>query len=270
MVPGKKNKINSSVKNICKPSTILKSAPNENSNIETECLYGEKVKVLESVGKWIKCITLLDKYEGWIKVSDVYELGKTTHRVIYPRSFVYNKPNIKSYAFSYLPMGSKVKVDPYDNTWSKMNLFCNKGYKSGFILSKHIVRKNEVVKDWVSIAEKLIGVPYKWGGRDSMGIDCSALIQLSLETIGINFPRNSNDQENLHVGIPYNYKLISRGSLIYWNGHVGVMKNKNELLHANAFHMMVMSENINLAIHRIHKNYGPIKKVINNYSKLIK
>ena len=56
---------------------------------------------------------------------------------------------------------------------------------------KHIVKINHKVNDWVKVAEQFLNVPYKWGGRDSMGIDCSALIQLSLETFGINFPRDT-------------------------------------------------------------------------------
>lgn len=269
MVQRTKIILKNSVKSICKPSTKIKSLPTERGLLETECLYGEKVKIFQVEGNWAKCITLLDNYEGWVKTSDLFQLEETTHRVTCARSFVFSEPNIKSCIVDYLPMGSKLNIFPYDDNWSEIKFFKDNNYIKGFVITKHITPKGCITNDWVFFAEQLIGVPYKWGGRDTIGIDCSALIQLSLETIGVDFPRNSKDQEKFNSGLPFDYNLLSRGSLIYWNGHVGVMINKNELLHANAYHMMVVSEELDTAIDRIKKKYGPVKKIVNNYLKFI-
>ena len=89
-------------------------------------------------------------------------------------------------------------------------------------------KKNHKVNDWVAVAEQFLNVPYRWGGRDSIGIDCSALIQLSLETYGVNFPRDTKLQ------ILENYKKIKinnlqRGAIVFWEGHVGVMTDRKKL-----------------------------------------
>ena len=102
---------------------------------------------------------------------------------------------------------------------------------------------------------------YKWGGRDSFGIDCSALIQLSLETIGVNFPRDTNLQI-LYKKHTLNNNIIKRGSLIFWTGHVGVMVDKYKILHSNAFHMKTNIESLKVVVKRS-ENLGYPIKIIN-------
>ena len=123
MVQKEKYIIDTYIKNICKPSSKIKSKPDEESMTETECLYGEEVKIQKIIGKWAKCTTLFDNYEGWIKVDDLFRLENSTHRIISPRSFVYKEPNIKSYILNYLPMGSKIKVKAYNEKWISMKFF---------------------------------------------------------------------------------------------------------------------------------------------------
>jgi cell wall-associated NlpC family hydrolase len=106
---------------------------------------------------------------------------------------------------------------------------------------KHIVNINHIVNDWVTVAEQFLNVPYRWGGRDSIGVDCSALIQLSLETVGIIFPRDTKFQilENYEKTTVNN---IKRGSIVFWEGHTGVMTDKKNFLHSNSFHMKTIIE----------------------------
>ena len=137
--------------------------------------------------------------------------------------------------------------------------------KTGFVPTSHIVPLDHISNDWVSIAENLIGTPYRWGGKDTIGIDCSALIQLTLETIGVIFPRNTKDQENFDKGINFSYGQLKRGVLVFWNGHVGVMTNKKNLLHSNGFFMSTIVEDLKVAEKRIGNQYGNIKKIITTF-----
>ena len=94
--------------------------------------------------------------------------------------------------------------------------------------------------DFVDIAERFLGVPYLWGGRSSYGIDCSALVQIAMQTVGLQAPRDS-DMQLAELGTPVKAPL-QRGDLVFWKGHVGVMRDGETLLHANAHHMAVASE----------------------------
>jgi len=224
------------------PSTFLKKSFEKKFPIDNEVLFGEKVRVINEFKSWYFCETLIDKYKGWVTKKDLSaNIMETTYRVIKLRSHIYKSPNEKSHIFNYLPLGSKIMVIDHDRFWAKISFEHKKKTLIGYIPFKHIVKKNHKVNDWVNIAEQFLNVPYRWGGRDSIGVDCSALIQLSLETYGINFPRDTELQ------ILENYKKIEinnlhRGAIVFWDGHVGVMTDKKNFLHSNAFHMQTIIE----------------------------
>ena len=60
-------------------------------------------------------------------------------------------------------------------------------------------------------------------------------------------------------------KRIEKGCLVFWDGHVGIMLDENNILHSNAYHMCVQTEPLNKALSRIKGKYGDIisiKKVL--------
>ena len=127
---------------------------------------------------------------------------------------------------------------------------------------KYIVDVNQASKDWVKHAEQLIGTPYKWGGRDTIGIDCSALLQLSLFLGGIKAPRNTNEQIKMKFKTINKLNEIKRGAVIFWKGHVGILSKEKTLIHANAFSMKVTKEPLSKAIDRMSSSYGNIKRIL--------
>lgn len=253
------------IKTVFKPSSKIKLFPCEQSLLETECLFGEKVIILDLKDEWAKCKTILDNYEGWIKVRDICSFPDPTHRVITPRTFVYSAKDVKSNISQYLPLASKLKVLYSCDKWSEIVTYDETNFSKGYVPTRDIVPINDITDDFVSVAESLIGTPYHWGGRDSIGIDCSALIQIALETIGINFPRNTSLQAKYSLGFNMDYKLLNRGVLIFWQGHVGVMTNKKDILHSNGFFMKTIVEDLKTAEDRIEKSYGKIVKLINTF-----
>ena len=123
----------------------------------------------------------------------------------------------------------------------------------GFIPSNHLSKISNFDHDWKKIGFQMLNTPYKWGGRTNQGLDCSALLQLSFQTVGINLPRNSSEQisfmhnSKMFDNVKINQEEISslkEGTIIFWDGHVGYMCTSRTLLHANAFHMKVEQEPI--------------------------
>jgi cell wall-associated NlpC family hydrolase len=49
---------------------------------------------------------------------------------------------------------------------------------------------------------------------------------------------------------------LQRGDLVFWKGHVGVMRDALILLHASGWHMQVVSEPLEEAVARIAANGG--------------
>ena len=147
-------------------------------------------------------------------------------------------------------MGSQVSVIIQNKKWSKIFLNGAFSYKEGYILTKNIVNMQTKNPNWVGVSEKLINTPYFWGGRSSKGVECSALVQLSLQTFGIKFPRDSYMQEKMNYFSFHSTSLIRRGDIIFWNGHVGIMQDNINIIHSNSFHEKVYSEPLQNLIKR--------------------
>ena len=245
--------------NIIKPSISMSFKPHENSILETECLFGESVQILDNYLEWAYCKLLTDNYYGWVRKNGLGYLKPSTHRVLSKRSFLFNHRNAKSNCIHHLPIGAKLAVKIIKDDWAEVYLSDKHFYETAYVPSKHIVIMDNKVKDWVAIAEQLLGTPYKWGGRDTMGIDCSALIQLSCEAYGENIPRNTIDQLKTNKKIITNINNLNRGCVVFWEGHVSLMVDRLNCIHANAFHMKTVIEPLNEIIIRMGKQHSIIK-----------
>ena len=244
--------------NITNSSVFMKSEPAETSPLETECLFGETVEILDEFLDWVYCKLNTDGYHGWVKKEGLGKGKNPTHRVIAYRSFIYTDKNPKSSCLLYLPLGAQLVIDNIQSEWAKISLYNNEA-QVGYVPNRHIVSLDHRVKDWVAIAELAVGTPYKWGGRDTIGIDCSALLQLSYQTCGENIPRNTSQQVKLKKKNIKDVRDLKRGCVVFWKGHVGIMIDKFNCIHANAFHMQTKIEPLNEIINRICKDSNIIK-----------
>ena len=247
---------------VIKPYTSLRLKPDNSSLLETECLYGETVKIIKKKGDWLNCILLTDNYEGWIKKSSIGNLLKPNHRIIVSRTFIYSQPIVKSNVIFELSLGCRIYAIQYNQFWFKVFLDIDKSINIGYVPKNHIIKCNQKYYDWVKIAENLIHTPYKWGGRSALGLDCSALVQLSLQTQQVKFPRNTSLQKTLKYPIIQDLEGLERGMLIFWDGHVAISLDKDYIIHANAYHMNTIKEPILLAKKRIAGRYGNINLIL--------
>jgi cell wall-associated NlpC family hydrolase len=122
-----------------------------------------------------------------------------------------------------------------------------------FLPSQHLVPINHRSSDMVTIAEMFLGTPYLWGGKTSLGIDCSGLVQVALTACGIGAPRDSDMQEaGLGASVPVTQlHQLKRGDLIFWKGHVAIVRDATTIIHANAHHMATAIEPTRDAVGRI-------------------
>ena len=248
--------------NVIEPSTPMRSNPDQTSSLETECLFGETITIFHSCLDWHYCKLSTDSYCGWVQKKHLGETIKSSHRVISTRSYLFKDNNVKSGYINYLPLGSQIHVSDYDDFWAKVFIGNITKEKFAYVPRKHIIKNEDKIDDWVNTTEKLIGTPYVWGGRNSIGLDCSALLQLSYQTYGENIPRNSIDQLLLNKEIIESKENMKRGYTIFWKGHVGIMVDETSCIHANAFHMEVTKEPLVNILER-EGNKNPIIKIMN-------
>ena len=123
----------------------------------------------------------------------------------------------------------------------------------GFVISEHARTLAEHARDFVDVALGFRGTPYLWGGRTSLGVDCSGLVQLASEAAGLSCPRDA-DMQAKELGSALDWQggaSLARGDLVFWEGHVGIMTSAQDLVHASAYHMVVVEEPLAEAKERI-------------------
>lgn len=226
-------------------ASVLREAPSFVARLETQLLYGDVFDVYdEDSDGWVWGQSQLDGYVGYARADSFDdEIQIPTHRVAVLRTLVFPEPDKKSQPPSPLSLNAKITVTDMQNGFAGME-------RGGWVYATHLAPIDAVVSDWVASAEHFVGQPYLWGGKDSSAVDCSGLVQTSLETGGVLAPRDADMQEtSVGRSIPLDSKL-QRGDLVFWAGHVGIMRSATELLHANAFHMQTVIEPLSETIAR--------------------
>ncbi|GAB4527720.1 MAG: C40 family peptidase [Roseibium sp.] len=229
----------------------LRAEPRPDRPIDTEALAGEWVTVYEQTPEgWAWGQLDTDGYVGWLSSDGLGPVKPATHRVRALRTYRYPGPDLKFPPLGLLSIGSKVRVTGQTQTRGLAYALLNDG---SAVVEKHLVPVDAVEDDWVSVAEEFVGTPYLWGGRSSLGLDCSALVQLAAQTGGHELPRDSDMQEaEAGEEIPHDDpSALRRGDLLFWKGHVGIVTGPNRLLHANGHTMTVAFEDLDQAIARI-------------------
>ena len=234
----------------------LKSNPTDQAELASEMLFGEKFIVYESQGSWAWGQSQTDGYVGFVKINGLSERPSSpTHEVKELKTFVYQWPDIKSPVLKGLAMGSKVSLKEKSENFIRLK-------EGGWIVDKHVVEFNAKEASFITVARKYIGTPYLWGGRSSNGLDCSALVQLSLSRVGILAPRDTDQQEET-VGCfcGKNPEDIEKGDLLYTQGHVAISSGRDLVLHANAHHMRVVEEPLQAFLSRLDETDHQLRSI---------
>ncbi|HKS86909.1 MAG TPA: NlpC/P60 family protein [Pseudolabrys sp.] len=230
---------------VIEPATAVRRLPGHDARLDTEALFGETAVVYETTDEgWAWGQLETDGYVGWLARSALASGGAAaSHKISVPRAFAFPGPDIKLAPVAALPMGARLAVARQDERFAIT--------PSGWHVPEvSLVPVKARQPDFVTVAEQFLNTPYLWGGKTWLGLDCSGLVQISLQAAGISCPRDSDMQE-LTLGKISSIASLRRGDLLFWKGHVAIARDSETLIHANAHHMMVASEPAAEAIARI-------------------
>jgi cell wall-associated NlpC family hydrolase len=229
------------------PVAPVRRSPVPDAALETEALKGERVTIYDQDGEgWGWGQLQADRYVGWLPMNALRVPGAPpTHHVAVLRTILFPGRSIKAQPVEGLPLGCRLVITGGDGELARLA-------SGGFVPARHLAPLDAAAPDFVAVAERFIGVPYLWGGKTSLGIDCSGLVQVALTACGIVCPRDSDMQRALGTAVAAgDFAGLRRGDLVFWKGHVAVMRDAATLLHANAFYMAVAAEPVREAVERI-------------------
>ena len=224
------------------PSAAIRREPRAASEQMDQLLFGELFDVLEEADGWAFGQARRDGYVGFVEAVELGEPAATTHWVSALRTYAFSEPNIKSAPVGLYSINALVAVEAREGRFAK-------GADTGWFIEDHLTAIGVGETDHAAVAERFLGAPYQWGGRESLGLDCSGLVQQALYASAKACPRDSDQQAEL--GSPVDAAALERGDLVFWKGHVAIVTGDNAIIHANAHHMMVARETLDQAIERI-------------------
>ncbi len=236
------------------PVLPVRREPRADATLDTEALFGETLTVFDENEGWAWVQLARDRYVGYMPSEGLARAVTTaTHRVAALRTYLYPRPDIKSPPLVLLSLNALLAAAAEEGRFLALE-------NGGFVVADHARKLDMPATDFVAVAQSFLGTPYLWGGRTSLGIDCSGLVQLASEAAGLAAPRDT-DMQAAELGRPIDWlggAALARGDLVFWEGHVGIMASGSELLHASAHHMAVVVEPFAVAKARIAATGGDI------------
>ncbi|MGB8709031.1 MAG: NlpC/P60 family protein [Methyloceanibacter sp.] len=233
-------------------SLPLRREPRFDAILDSEALFGETLTLFDESEGWAWVQLARDGYVGYLPSEGLTSAVTTpTHRVAALRTYVYASPDIKTPPLALLSLNALLSGAGEEGRFLELQ-------SGGFVIAEHVRKLDEPSRDFVDVALGFRGTPYLWGGRTSLGVDCSGLVQLASEAAGLSCPRDADMQAN-EVGRQLDWQgpdALARGDLVFWDGHVGIMTGAQDLVHASACQMMVVEEPMAEARARIAASKG--------------
>jgi cell wall-associated NlpC family hydrolase len=237
------------LREVIDPQAPVRRSPSPDALLDTEALKGERVIVAETTPEgWCRGTLEADGYGGWLPANALAAPGPApTHKVAVPRTLVFPGPSNKLPPVEALSLGSRLAIARSEAPFAVT-------HSGGYVPARHLAPLDMFAPDMVAVAEQFLHAPYLWGGKTSLGLDCSGLVQIALTACGMPCPRDSHMQEaalGVALSPARDLSALHRGDLLFWKGHVAIARDPDTLIHANAFHMAVAIEAIAQAVARI-------------------
>jgi gamma-D-glutamyl-L-lysine dipeptidyl-peptidase len=216
---------------ICKVAAApVRKEPNHRSEMVNQLLFGETMQLLEQKDEWWHIRSSYDDYEGWLtkhlftEVENVEDINTN-----YITAGLNNKMQLEERLF-YIPLGSFLPGFNVENKhlWNN-NYVYNDSYSDISIQNHSAIR---------SKAEEWLEVPYLWGGKTFMGVDCSGFVQTIFKVAGVKLKRDAWQQakqgkEVLSIEDSKENDLAFFANEAGRVTHVGILLNNNQIIHAS-------------------------------------
>jgi cell wall-associated NlpC family hydrolase len=232
------------VMRVAAPAAALRRTPEVDGEQLDQVLFGELFEVLDEADGFAWGRARRDGYVGYVDTAALAERGAAPGlRIRAIRTYAFAAPSIKARAIGPFSINGLIIEEAREGRFIK-------AAGSGWFVERHLAPIGAGFEaDAACVAEQFLGAPYLWGGRESLGLDCSGLVQQALLACGRACPRDTDQQEAGFA--PVDAAALRRGDLVFWRGHVAMMLDGERIIHANAHHMAVAVEPLAEAVARV-------------------
>ena len=205
---------------ICNLTAIaLRKEDRHASEMVSQLLYNETYTVLDKTKEWVLIQTEDGDfpYQGWIQEKQLCEISEEQFNAMKGKTpYLINKPVVE-YKGLLLTMGTPL-YEPHPDAVLMPDTF-----------------HPELMVDY---AKRLLGAPYLWGGRMSMGLDCSGLTKVCARLAGLVLPRDASQQVR-EGELVYFLQETRPGDLAFFGEedghitHVGIVMDDEQIIHCS-------------------------------------
>lgn len=243
------------IRQLTAPHAVLLEEPQDGIAQTSEMIRGERFRILEERDSWLRAENAFDGHVGWLPPGTAHrEPADPTHRVRALRADLHPGPTHRAPPVATLSFGSLVTLDGRaENGWV--------GTDDGLWLFAGWLEPVDAAPatDHIATALRFLETPYVWGGRSSFGIDCSGLVLTAMAAAGTVSHHSSGMQRKdgqLGAWLSEDGRGVEyrRGDIVFFPGHVGLMVDGTNLLHATVFTMSVVIEPLSEVAERAEVN----------------
>lgn len=213
----------------------VRISPSDKSEMTTQLLFGDLVKVLSADGNWILIKSEYDAYEGWVDFKQIKPLSEAQFNHFSHAPLYVNRRNMLDSVSNgiekmHLPAGCTIYPEDGDSFDIDGEMFSFKGEMSPF--------EYKGVNDLLSSAMDYLSCPYLWGGRTYLGLDCSGFTQVVFKLNGIRLMRDAI-QQSAQGELITMLSDSAPGDLAFFDhedgriSHVGILLDQSRIIHCS-------------------------------------
>ena len=197
----------------------VRQEPREGAEQDTQLLFGELCRIIETVPGWYKIHNESDGAEGYvdaIMVSPMSDeeytaysaaLGRSTARVMLPMTYAVSDNNGQT-----IPLTLGTLLPDYANGQFQV-LGVSFRIDSAAVAEQPMpLNQNNLMQ----VLRFMLNTPYLWGGKNALGMDCSGMTQTVMSLFGIRLPRNASQQVNCGEQVK-SLSMAQPGDLVFFD-----------------------------------------------------